>query len=247
MLFDLRGRGRRRTVQVIYLSLAILMGGGLVLFGIGGSVSGGLFDAFSDNTDRSSGTEALERTATTAQQATQADPQDPEAWARLVKARFQLAGADGRVDEQTGAFTAAGKRQLRGVEQAWDRYVALNPDPPDDTVASYMVRAFAADALDKPAKAVRALEMLIDVRGETADDQARSNLYSQLAAYAYQARQSRKGDLAADRAVELANPADRKTLREQLNNAKAAAVADQASEAGTAPVPAPAETTSTTG
>ena len=34
MLFDLRGRGRRRTVQVIYLSLAILMGGGLVLFGI---------------------------------------------------------------------------------------------------------------------------------------------------------------------------------------------------------------------
>ena len=34
MLFDLRGKGRRRTVQVIYVSLAILMGGGLVLFGI---------------------------------------------------------------------------------------------------------------------------------------------------------------------------------------------------------------------
>ena len=49
MLFDLRGRGRRRTVQVIYLSLAILMGGGLVLFGIGSSSSGGLFDAFSSN------------------------------------------------------------------------------------------------------------------------------------------------------------------------------------------------------
>ena len=45
MLFDLRGRGRRRTVQAIYLTLAVLMGGGLVLFGIGGSVSGGLFDA----------------------------------------------------------------------------------------------------------------------------------------------------------------------------------------------------------
>ena len=27
MLFDLRGRGRRRTVQAIYLSLALLMGG----------------------------------------------------------------------------------------------------------------------------------------------------------------------------------------------------------------------------
>ena len=33
MLFDLRGR-RRRAVQATYLTLAILMGGGLVFFGI---------------------------------------------------------------------------------------------------------------------------------------------------------------------------------------------------------------------
>ena len=46
MLFDLRGR-RRRAVQATYLTLAVLMGGGLVLFGIGGNTSGGLFDAFS--------------------------------------------------------------------------------------------------------------------------------------------------------------------------------------------------------
>ena len=39
MLFDLRGR-RRRAVQATYLILAVLMGGGLVLFGIGGDVSG---------------------------------------------------------------------------------------------------------------------------------------------------------------------------------------------------------------
>src|SRR3954468_3033663 len=45
MLFDLRGR-RRRAVQATYLTLAVLMGGGLVLFGIGGNTSGGLFDAF---------------------------------------------------------------------------------------------------------------------------------------------------------------------------------------------------------
>jgi hypothetical protein len=51
MLFDLRGRGRRRTVQVIYLSLAILMGGGLVLFGIGGATSGGLVDAITGSSD----------------------------------------------------------------------------------------------------------------------------------------------------------------------------------------------------
>ena len=49
MLFDLRGRGRRRTVQVIYLSLAVLMGGGLVLFGIGGGTNESLFDAIGGN------------------------------------------------------------------------------------------------------------------------------------------------------------------------------------------------------
>ncbi len=50
MLFDLRGRGRRRTVQAIYLGLALLMGGGLVLFGVGaGNGFGGLLNAFNGN------------------------------------------------------------------------------------------------------------------------------------------------------------------------------------------------------
>jgi hypothetical protein len=239
MLFDLRGRGRRRTVQVIYLSLAILMGGGLVLFGIGGATSGGLFDAFSGDGNTSSGTEALERTATTAQAATEANPQDAAAWARLVKARFQLAGTDDGVDPNTGAFTAAGKRRLRPVEQAWDRYVALNPDPPDDTVAGFMVQAFSASGLDKPEKAVRAMEMVIERRGDN------SNLYSQLAVLSYQAGQNRKGDLAADKAVDLAAPADRKLLKENLANAKAQAVAAEATRAGTTPLPAATSTTST--
>ena len=50
MLFDLRSRGRRRTVQVVYLGLALLMGGGLVLFGVGaGNGNGGLLNAFTGN------------------------------------------------------------------------------------------------------------------------------------------------------------------------------------------------------
>ena len=34
MLFDLKGK-RRRVVQGVYLTLAVLMAGGLVFFGIG--------------------------------------------------------------------------------------------------------------------------------------------------------------------------------------------------------------------
>ena len=45
MLFDLRSRGRRRTVQAVYLGLAIILGGGLVLFGVGaGNGFGGLLE-----------------------------------------------------------------------------------------------------------------------------------------------------------------------------------------------------------
>ena len=50
MLFDLRGHGRRRAVRVIYIGLALLMGVGLVGFGIGGGFGGGgLFSAATNN------------------------------------------------------------------------------------------------------------------------------------------------------------------------------------------------------
>ena len=77
MLFDLRGRGRRRTVQVIYLSLAVLMGGGLVLFGIGGGTNGGLFDAIggSGSSNTSTDTVFKDRLAAYERQL-KADPQD---------------------------------------------------------------------------------------------------------------------------------------------------------------------------
>jgi Flp pilus assembly protein TadD len=126
-----------------------------------------------------------------------------------------------------------------GVERAWDRYVALEPDPPDDTAASYMVQAFSAGGLNKPEKAVRALEMVIEVRGDNA------NLYSQLAVIAYQAGQTRKGDLAADKAVRLAPEADRKLLRENLDAAKSEAASTTPQQTVTA-TPSPGSTTDTT-
>src|SRR5687767_15791910 len=99
MLFDLRGRGRRRTVQVIYLMLALLLGGGLVLFGIGGDVQGGLFDAFSS--DSGSDNDALEDQVEEAEKRVQANRQDPAAWAALALAKYNLAG-------QTEGFKAEG-------------------------------------------------------------------------------------------------------------------------------------------
>src|SRR6188472_215812 len=134
MLFDLRGRGRRRTIQVIYLSLAILMGGGLVLFGIGGNTSGGLFDALGgggggSNTNVS---DAFNKRLKTLEQRTRTNPQDTAALVNMAKLRFQLAGTGENYNQSVQAYTDSGKQELRKASTAWQRYLALAPKKPDD-------------------------------------------------------------------------------------------------------------------
>jgi len=75
MLFDLQGK-RRRMVQVVYLTLAILMGGGLVLFGIGGDVQGGIFDAFTgEGGNSNSGNSVIEKRVDSNEKKLKATPQ----------------------------------------------------------------------------------------------------------------------------------------------------------------------------
>lgn len=213
MLFDLRGRGRRRTIQGIYLALAILMGGGLVLFGIGGNTSGGLLDAFRE--DQGSGTVSFDKRIEAAEKRVTTSPRNPAAWAQLTRLRFQQAGVVG-LNDQTGTYTDEGRRELLKAERAWDRYVALDPKKPDDRLARLMVQAFNQGALAKPDKAVTAMEIVVD-----ATRPPEAALFAQLAGLAYAAGQTRKGDLAADRAVSLAPKEDRESLKAQLESAKA--------------------------
>ena len=226
MLFDLRGRGRRRTVQAIYLSLAILMGGGLVLFGIGSDQSGGLFDAFSGENDTGSATEAVDARIDNLLARTRANPQDAQAWANLAIARFQRAGIDGI--SQDGTYTDEGKERLRLAANAWERHLALEPKQPSVRAANLMVQAYGANGLNELKEAVQAKQIVTD-----AEDPPSSNLYAQLAVLAYQAGDTRTGDLAAVRAVDLAPAADRKQLRTTLDALKRQAAADAARQTTT--------------
>ena len=214
MLFDLRGRGRRRTVQVIYLGLAVLMGGGLVFFGIGGNTSGGLLDAFKGSTQSQDTSQLFKKRLDSAEKRVQVNPQDAKAWAELTRVRYQIAGTGSGYDQSTGAFTNDGKDELRSAEQAWDRYLAIAKTP-DDTVASLMVQAFSPQGLNKPDKAVGAMEIIIANRDETAP------LFVQLAALAYQAGQTRKAELASQKAIKLAPKDDQEQIRAQLQAARA--------------------------
>ena len=235
MLFDLRGAGRRTTIKIVYLSLAVLMGGGLVLFGIGGDVSGGLFDAFGErNATTDTGKGRYENLVETAQRETRIDPDDPVAYADLARARYQLANAGDNFDQQTGQYSAEGKRQLTLATEAWERHLALEPKQADDGVASLMVIAYGPQGLNDLEQAVSAQEVITEVRPKSAT-------FANLAILAYQAGQTRKGDLATDQAIERADPDDRKTLRAELKSAKEQALQQQLQNAQPSPTAAPGE------
>lgn len=228
MLFDLQSRGRRNFVKVIYLGLALLMGGGLILFGIGtGTGGGGLFDAFSNNgSDTSSQVSSAE---TRANKLVRANPQNARAWADLASARYQTAGLGENYDQSTGAFTEAGREKLATAATAWQRYLALDPQKPDAGLARKMATAYSETGLNQPALAADALEIVTEQQPSAAN-------YGVLAQYAYLADQVRKGDLAAAKAVELAPDAQKRLVRAQLltvkRRAAAAALQNGASAGG---------------
>jgi hypothetical protein len=216
MLFDLQSRGRRSFVKVIYLGLAILMGGGLVLFGVGtGTGGGGLLDVFNGgSSSTSSQVSTLEKRAA---KEVRLNPQDPRAWADLAYARYQTAGLgenyDQAANQGTGQFTKSGVAKLEQAASAWQRYLKLNPQHPDALVARVMAKGYSEIGLDEPAQAANAMEIVSEV-------QPSASSYSALAQYAYIANQMRKGDLAATRAVQLTPAAQRRLVRAQLANLK---------------------------
>jgi hypothetical protein len=219
MLFDLRGAGRRRTVKTVYLGLALLMFVGFVGFSIGSSgLGGGLLDVFTQNGGGggSSGTGRFQTQVRQAQAQTRTHPDDPAAWAALAGARVRLAGVGDNFDTAKSDYTAKGRTVLQGAASAWNQYLNLNPKHPDERLARQMLQAFVA--LNQPAGAVTAQDIV------TRTDPT-SSTFAQLAVYAYQAGQTRKGDLASAKAVSLAPKGQRKTLKSQLAAAKSQAAA----------------------
>src|ERR671925_238212 len=158
MLFDLRGR-RRRAVQVTYLTLALLMGGGLVLFGIGGDVSGGLLDAFRGGGGGQSGDSALQDRIDRQEERLQANPQSQAVLANLVRDYYSLASSQ-RESSSVG-FPADAKDELRKAGTYWQRYYDV-ADKPSPDVAGYAVQIYDTGGLNKPKEAVPAARVLAE-------------------------------------------------------------------------------------
>ena len=212
MLFDLRSKSRRRTVQVIYLGLAIVMGGGLILFGVGtGNGNGGLLNSFTGNGSNSGQNSAINAQTRSAEKQVRSHPSDPAAWSALVQAQWSAANTGSNLNSTTGAFTDAGKRALAQVVASYQHYTSLTSSP---TVDTSILAARAYGALANYSGEATAWENVT----QAAPTQLKG--YECLAAASYAAKQTRKGDLAAAKALSLAPKLQRVTLKAALNAAK---------------------------
>jgi tetratricopeptide (TPR) repeat protein len=216
MLFDLRGRGRRRTVQAVYLALAIILGGGLILFGVGaGNGTGGILNAFTGNGSGGAQGQAVSAQEKAALKATQQNPNSAAAWSQLVQARWTSATtSNANYDSNTGQFTDAGKKELASLVSAWNRYESLTKSPQANT-AILAARAYAK--LGQYSNASGAWETV------AAGNPNEASAFECLAVNAYAAGDKRKGDLAAAKAVGLLPKANRATVKQTFTQAKAQA------------------------
>jgi hypothetical protein len=240
MLFDLRGRGRRRTVQVIYVGLALLIGGGLIFFGVGAGLGGGgLLTSLSGSEGSNSASFANQ--IKKYQKLVAKQPQDVSAWEGLTNAQLHEAG--GETYLSNGKLTSKGTELFSRVAHSWNSYLALNPPKPNVTLAKEMVRIFGEEGLNEPAAAVQVLQLVV------ASEPQSASLFGALAEYAYKAKNTRQGDLAAAKAVSLAPPAQRATLKKELAELKksGAAGSTAASTSGAASTGGSVSTSGTSG
>ena len=212
MLFDLKGK-RRRAVQGTYLALAVLMGGGLVLFGIGGSVSGGLLDAFKSGNGNSNSSidSAVQKRIEANRKRLAANPRSAPLLAELTRDEFQLAGAQ----TQTGAasYPRSARDELARSGGYWKRYEQAAKGKVNPDLARVAIQVYDVNALNKPKDAQGAAQIVARADNDPAS-------YLRLVQYSALAGDKRTADLAATKAVDLAPKSERKAVKAQAEQFK---------------------------
>jgi hypothetical protein len=211
MLFDLSSGKRRRVVQVIYAMLALLIGGGLVLFGIGGGGSGGILDAVGLGGDSGgSSNPQYEEQISDYEAKLQQNPQDTSAMLGLAKVHYLSATSTGvSTDAQTGQISISedAHSELEEAAAAWQRYLKTDPERPNTNAATNAVQVY--QLLNDASGAAEAQQIV-------ADAQKSSAAYGQLAFYLYADFKFEEADAAAAKAVAAADPSDRKNIEKTM-------------------------------
>ena len=224
MLFDLQGK-RRRVVQATYLMLAVLMGGGLVLFGIGSDATGGLADIFGGSSDGGSSDNQIEkRIDRNEDRAAQGGAAGERALGELVRDYYSL--ATNQVQPGATGFPEGARDELEKAAGAYQRYLKAEPEKPDPATATYAVQIYDVTALNKPDEATKAASVVAESENDWPS-------YLRVVQYATLAGDTRTADLAGQKAIDLAKKGEKKEVRQQVKLAKQPAATTPGGGAGT--------------
>ena len=220
MLFDLGGR-RKNFIRVIYAFLALLMGGGLVLLGIGGDASGGLLSAFGigDDGGTTDADPVLERDIDNATETLSSNPEDQRALLILARTHYLL-GNNALQNEDTETATS----EYESADDAWQKYLATKPQKPDDAVARLMVQLYATLAGSNPSPTViqKQLDSAVAAAQIVADESPSLGTYTTLATYAYVSGDTKLGDEVRKKALaEAPDSTTKQQVTQQLDSAEA--------------------------
>lgn len=240
MLFDLQGR-RRRVVQVTYVGLAVLMGGGLVLSGIGSDAGGGILDAIVGN-ETDGGTEdarkPLQNRVDEANQRLRTNPRDQAALADLVRAHFGLGGLEQNETDQGIEISDRGREELRKAERAWGRYIATDPKRIDTGLAATALAIYDSGVVPLPEDQKDKNARYVRPAADIAEQSNTREAYIKLVAVATKAGDTRTAGLAEKKALSFAaTKDDEATIKDQIAAAKEQAAPQSPPTGGSPTVP----------
>jgi hypothetical protein len=206
MLFDLRSRRRRRVIKTVYLFLAVLIGVGLVGFGVGtGGNFGGLFNAASGGGASSNGDATYIKTLDKAEKRAARSPNSTAAWLAAGEAAYNLAELPTNYVVGSG-FTKSGFAALAEVEKAWNSYITLAPPKPSNYFASEVALVFGL-----PPSGVERFGVVESAQEVVAETDPTYTNYLTLCDYAYSANEPGRAVLACQQAISLAPKNQKKT------------------------------------
>ena len=233
MLFDLRSPRRRRTVQIVFGTLAVLFAVSFVFFGIGSEVQGGFGDLIGQGGGDSGQEDAIED----AEKALEENPNDTVALAELVQLHYQAGTAQIEIDPETQqqTVTSDAEQELLAGADAWDRYLKLSKKQVSSSTALLAVQTFATLAQAKLTQAASSTgqqaldaadDSLANWRGAAeaqqvvAKEKGDSDSYTTLATMLFFAGEFDQAEQATQQAVAAAKGKQGEQLKTELDQAE---------------------------
>lgn len=210
-------------MKVIYTGLALLLGVGLVGFGVGSVGGGSIFESLSKE---GRGGNAYAAKVTAARKRIAKNPNDAAAWMALTEAQLHEADSSEDYESTTERYTAKGLHQLHHVASSWERYLQLAGAHPSVKLAREVSGIFVA--LNQPESAIKALQI------EIAGSPPSAALYSSLAEFSYFVNNMRQGDLASKKALSLMPKARRPLAEQEFERIKKAIIKKNKKKSSTA-------------